>query len=413
MSKSTTELFHDMQQQSSMNRTVIIGGGIVGSALAYYLSQNGSSSQIILIDASHSNPQGSTAFAPGFVGQLNSINHLTKAAKESVEAYSKIPGAFQRVGGLEIASTEAGIAELHHRRDLARAAGLPAEIISSEETSKLAPYFHAQDGQSQALFFSSDGSANAPAIAQYYQAEAKAKNATVVGAKVSSLTSNGVDGQFSITTDLGVLEADKVIVATGIWTQELLKSLDVALPIIPVAHPYAYGPSRPVRETKQPFIRWPEKHIYARDHGDVDGFGTYHHEPSAAAPGQSAMFNRVSENAIHEYALSVFSNPEQRQSKTPYKGFNAMFSVTPDSMPFAGAVQRIPGLYVAAAVWITHAAGVGRMVADLVLGNKLPREDLETLKAFDVMRFAGDDPELLKTRALATYNDIYNKEDHR
>lgn len=90
-----------------------------------------------------------------------------------------------------------------------------------------------------------------------------------------------------------------------------------------------------------------------------------------------------------------------------------MFSVTPDSMPFAGAVPQIPGLYVAAAVWITHAAGVGRMVADLVLGNKLPQEDLETLKAFDVMRFAGDDDEVLKRRALVTYNDIYNKEDHR
>ncbi|KAH6704066.1 N,N-dimethylglycine oxidase [Leptodontidium sp. MPI-SDFR-AT-0119] len=413
MSESTVEIFNGLQQQSSANRTVIIGGGIVGSALAYYLSRNGSSSQIILIDASHSNPQGSTAFAPGFVGQLNSISHLTKVAKESVEAYSKIPGAFQRVGGLEIASTKAGIAELHHRRDLAHAAGLPAEIISSEEASTLAPHFHAQDGQSQALFFSSDGSANAPAIAQFYQAEAKAKGALVVGVKVSSLTSNSISGHFYITTDLGVLEANKVIVATGIWTQELLKSLNVVLPSIPVAHPYAYGPSRPLREIRQPFIRWPEKHIYARDHGDVDGFGTYHHEPSAAAPGQSALFNRVSENAIHDYALSVFPNADQRESKTPYKGFNAMFSVTPDSMPFAGAVPQIPGLYVAAAVWITHAAGVGRMVADLVLGNKLPQEDLETLKAFDVMRFAGDDDEVLKRRALVTYNDIYNKEDHR
>ena len=90
-----------------------------------------------------------------------------------------------------------------------------------------------------------------------------------------------------------------------------------------------------------------------------------------------------------------------------------MFSVTPDSLPLAGAVPNIPGLYVSAAVWITHAAGVGRLIADLVLGKNLAAEDLETLKAFDVMRFAEEDSETLKRRALATYNDIYNKQDHR
>lgn len=116
---------------------------------------------------------------------------------------------------------------------------------------------------------------------------------------------------------------------------------------------------------------------------------------------------------IHYSALSVFPDPAQSQSKTPYKGFNAMFSVTPDSLPFAGAMQSMPGLYIAAAVWVTHAAGVGRLVADLVSGKEFAGEDLETLKAFDVWRFAGEDSEVLKRRALATYNDIYNKQDHR
>lgn len=89
---SAPEIFNDLQQQSPTDRIIVVGGGIVGSALAYYLSQSAESTQIVLIDASQSNPQGSTAFAPGFVGQLNSINHLTQVAKESVKAYQKIPG---------------------------------------------------------------------------------------------------------------------------------------------------------------------------------------------------------------------------------------------------------------------------------------------------------------------------------
>jgi glycine/D-amino acid oxidase-like deaminating enzyme len=74
------------------NRIVIVGGGIVGSSLAYFLSNKSPASDIILLDASLSSPQGSTAFAPGLVGQLNEIDHLTKMAKESVEEYSKIHG---------------------------------------------------------------------------------------------------------------------------------------------------------------------------------------------------------------------------------------------------------------------------------------------------------------------------------
>tara|TARA_R110002060_G_scaffold15919_6_gene22154 strand:+ start:687 stop:1088 length:402 start_codon:yes stop_codon:yes gene_type:complete len=120
----------------------------------------------------------------------------------------------------------------------------------------------------------------------------------VLEANVSSIDSNSASSdssKFSITTDLGTLQAKTVVVATGIWTQELLKSLDIALPIIPVAHPYAYGPSRPVREIKQPFVRWPERHIYARDHGEVDGFGSYDHEPVIGNPKHSALCDRVTE----------------------------------------------------------------------------------------------------------------------
>lgn len=94
------EVFHDLLQQPPNDRTIIIGGGIVGSALAYHLSRDWASCQVVLLDPSLSHPQGSTAFAPGFVGQLNSIGHLTKVAKESVAAYSKIPGTLGDSSGL-------------------------------------------------------------------------------------------------------------------------------------------------------------------------------------------------------------------------------------------------------------------------------------------------------------------------
>lgn len=93
MATPASKEFKDLQEDATSDRTIIIGGGIVGSVLAYFLSATKiPASQIILLDASLTQPQGSTAFAPGFVGQLNTLKSLTEMAKESVAHYAKIPG---------------------------------------------------------------------------------------------------------------------------------------------------------------------------------------------------------------------------------------------------------------------------------------------------------------------------------
>jgi sarcosine oxidase len=93
MANSLEDVFTSTTGREWEDRIVILGGGIVGSSLAYFIShKKPSSSHIILLDASLQSPQGSTAFAPGLVGQLNEIDHLTQMAKESVEEYSKIHG---------------------------------------------------------------------------------------------------------------------------------------------------------------------------------------------------------------------------------------------------------------------------------------------------------------------------------
>lgn len=270
------------------DRITIIGGGIVGSALAVYLSTNNPDSQIFLLDSSPPSTAGSTAIAPGLVGQFNTIPYLTAMAKESVTAYSKAPGGFQNVGGLEIASTAEGIANLRARHELAKAAGLEAELLTSTQVAEIAPDFHAEDETSVGLLFPGDGTADPPLIVKYYQEQATANGVCIMAENVSGI-SVGEDGKFSLDTSQGHLKTNKLIVAAGIWTPNLANSLGIDLPIVPVAHPYAYGPTRPRREKQQPFLRWPERHVYALDHGECDGLGSYSHKPIAVAPGQSAL----------------------------------------------------------------------------------------------------------------------------
>src|SRR5690348_11543294 len=96
---------------------IIVGAGIVGSSLAYFLSvsQSATPRKITLIDRSFTSLLGSSGIAPGFIGQFNESEVLTKLAIDSVSEYVKIPGGFDRVGGLEIAFEEAGIQRLRAR----------------------------------------------------------------------------------------------------------------------------------------------------------------------------------------------------------------------------------------------------------------------------------------------------------
>lgn len=277
-----------IKDNSKTARIVIIGGGIVGSALAFYLSTKASNAEIILLDPSLETLQGSTAIAPGLVGQLNEINHLTRVAKESVVAYTSIPGAFQRVGGLEIAEKKEGIERLRHRQGLAHQAELRAEILTSEEIAELAPDFHAKDNESVGLFFPDDGTVEPTKLVEYYRAEATARGVIFAAERVVNFQ-HASSSHYHITTDSRLLTADTVTLATGIWTSGFLRPFGIEVPIIPVGHSYAYGPNREKREKGQPFVRWPEHHVYARDHGERDGFGTYDHVPITCEPGQSAL----------------------------------------------------------------------------------------------------------------------------
>ncbi|MGH8133698.1 MAG: FAD-dependent oxidoreductase [Steroidobacteraceae bacterium] len=87
-----------------------------------------------------------------------------------------------------------------------------------------------------------------------------------------------------VRTSVGTFRADDIVVACGIWGEAVAAFVGFRLPITLVAHPYVYGPVRGRTERKQSFVRWPERHVYARDHGEQLGLGTYDHEPLEVAP---------------------------------------------------------------------------------------------------------------------------------
>lgn len=387
---------------------IIVGAGIVGSALAHFLSSSPKSRNITVVDRSLDPLVGSTGHAPGFVGQYNESEVLTQLAIASVNEYKSIPGGVDVVGGLEVAFGDAGIDKLQSRRQKATALGLPAEIISLEDANKLAPQLIKREGVGKALHFSTDCTANAGKITSFFQESAKKNGVNFLTRDVKSLTVKegkvvGIEVQNGAS--LEQLHAHQVILATGIWAQDLCHGLDVPIPVVPVGHPYSQGELRGPLDHKMPFVRWPETHVYARDHGHCFGLGTYNHEPIHNKPTNGTAIGNWVSGFDSPLQSGIEMLPEGTQQEfASSKSFNGIFSMTPDNMPLAGRVPSVEGLCLAVAVWVTHAAGTAKFITNLLDDVEV---DAVTKKALDPERFRGQDLKTLGTVSLKGYNEIY------
>ncbi|CEI40061.1 hypothetical protein FVEN_g2312 [Fusarium venenatum] len=392
---------------STTESVIIVGGGIVGSSLAYFLSKSRIHRSITIIDRSFTSLLGSSGIAPGFIGQFNESEVLTKLAIDTVSEYVKVPGGFDRVGGLEIAFKDEGINRLKTRCKEAEKLGLPAAMLSMEEARKLAPDLVKESAAGSALFFSSDGTANAVKITTWYQDEARKNGVNFVEADVQKLSiSDGrITGVFIKENDTTKqLNANKVILTTGIWAQGLTSNLEFPVPVIPVGHPYMHGQTRDPQPHKLPFVRWPEHHVYCRDHGKNFGIGSYDHAPIGQKPRESATGSWVDwfEQPL-KFATDLLPPAAADVFKDSRK-FNGIFSMTPDNMPLAGKVKSIDGLYMSVAVWVTHGAGTSKFLVDIIDGKEV---DNKTIEALDPERFRGQDFSELEQKSLQGYNSIY------
>ena len=130
-------------------RGVVIGAGIVGCALADELTGRGWTDVTVLDQGPLPRPGGSTGHAPGLVFQTNPSKTMTEFARYTVAKYSELSvggeACYRPVGGLELATTPARLADLARRHGWATSWGVPSFLRSPEECARLHPA-HELDG---------------------------------------------------------------------------------------------------------------------------------------------------------------------------------------------------------------------------------------------------------------------------
>ena len=104
-------------------KTVIIGGGIIGSSTAYHLAKLGETDCVVLEQGTITN--GSTWHAAGLVGQLRSNANVTQLLKYSVELYDELESetgqatGWKKSGGLRLACNRERIREIKRQITMA------------------------------------------------------------------------------------------------------------------------------------------------------------------------------------------------------------------------------------------------------------------------------------------------------
>ncbi len=403
-------------------RTVVIGAGIAGCSVAYHLAELGWGDVVVVDQGPLFETGGSTSHAPGLVFQVNPSKTMTGFARYTVDLWSRLEldGApcARAVGSMEVAWTPERLEDLKRKVGLGLSWGVEAHLLGAADTRSLFPML--SDRVLGAMHVPSDVHTRATRPAEAMAREAERGGATFHGNV--KVTGFGIDsGRVTkVHTTRGDIETDLVVSAAGIWAPKLCAQAGVPIPLSPMQHIYAVTTPLPdlagaPEEISMPFLRNQDKAMYFRQVGDAIGIGSYRHEPLLVEAddipehwtGSAGPAEMPFTPDHFEFAMAA-----ARELMPGIEGagltrrFNGMFSFTNDGFPVLGESPQLRGFWSAQAVWITHAGGVGRAVAEWIVNGE-PTADL---RECDIRRFH---PHALgrpyvRARAAQQYREVYD-----
>ncbi len=399
-------------------RVVIIGAGIVGCSTAYALMRLGWRDIVVLEQGPLGQNWGSTSHAPGMMFQHNVSRSVTHLAMASARLYSEIATpeqAFWRTGSLEIASTPERWEELKRRVGQAMACGLDAALIGADEAGRMIPILRTDDLYG-AFFVPGDCVVNPAAITSGLATAAAERGATfydhtpVTGIEVSN-------GRVrAVVTLQGRIATGIVVSAAGIWGPLIGTMAGVPIPLTPMQHITAKTHPLPELADERDILRHPilrdqDKDLYFRQYGSAYGFGSYRHDPLPVAAedllpnDHPAIMPYTPEHMAVSLEDAYARIPALRDAGLA-SIFNGLFSFTPDGFSLLGESPDVRGFWSAEAVWITHAGGVGRAMAEWIVEGS-PSIDL---RESDLNRFHRHalGREYIRTRANQQYVEVYD-----
>jgi len=320
---------------------VIIGGGSSGLYTAYFLAKSGVS-DIVLLEKSYLGSGSTFRCATGIRASFTTEEHIV-LQKESIRLWKEISeelGFFYLRGGyVWLFRTEDQLNSFKEFSKLHNSYGVPTKIITPEEIKELVPGINTE-GVIGGLFDPLSAKAD-PFGTIFALASACRKMGVQIFPRVKVkriLTQNGkVKG---VDSDLGEIEASKVLVAAGYGTRELLKTVNIDIPLENYPH-HALITER-YRDAFKPLVIDLATSTYVVQTKDGNFLMGTEMEESPNTP----LTNRIDFfTCIVEPILRLFPWMKEIHVLRYWTGYYVM---SPDRHPILGPIEDIEGLYVAA-----------------------------------------------------------------
>ncbi len=357
-------------------RAVVIGGGVGGCAILYWLARLGWD-DVVLVERAELT-SGSTFHSAGLVGQLRSSLSLTRMMMESVELYRALESevglatGWHEVGSLRLASTEERMEEIARQAGWAKTFGLPLELISPHDAQELFPPM-TTEGVLGAAFLPTDGYVD-PSQLTFALAEGARRRGAEIEQRTRVTGIRVRRGRVeAVETDRGEIETQVVVNAGGMYAPEVGALAGVNVPVVPMAHEYLI--TKPAGlPLEMPTMRDPSLLVYFRpESGGLVMGGYERHCAPWGLDGIPADFNsRLLEEdwpRFEELMENAVVRVPGLADMEVVKLINGPEAFTPDGEFILGP-SEVRGFWVAAgfcAHGLAGAGGMGKLVAEWIV----------------------------------------------
>ncbi|MBM4212383.1 MAG: FAD-dependent oxidoreductase [Gammaproteobacteria bacterium] len=397
---------------------VIIGGGAVGCSALYHLTQLGVTDAVLL--ERDELTAGSTWHAAGNCPNFSTSWNLIKLQRHSTRLYSQLA---QRVGydinyhitgSIRLAHTADRVDEFKHVVSQARAQGIEFEMLTPAELRDRYPFVTTDDLKA-GLYDPYDGDIDPAQLTQALAKGARDAGATIHRHTRVTAIKRTASGEWRITTDKGVIQAQKVINAAGYRGGEVAAMVGQYLPIVTLSHQYLVTDDIPELAARGsdrlPLLRDPDVSYYLRQerHGLI--LGPY--EWKATAHWLDAIPDQFAHQLFDDDLGRIENYIEAACERVPILGsvgikrvINGPIPYAPDGNPLMGPAPGLPGFYHCCAFTfgIAQAGGAGKLIAEWV-AHGTPEWDMWPL---DSRRYLDcHNHKFTLAKAIETYQNEY------
>ncbi len=356
---------------------IIIGGGVIGSSVAYHLAKLGWSDVVLLERNQFS--CGTTWHAAGSIGTMRANESQAKLSEYSMAVLSELEAetgqstGFKQVGSLTIAHSQARFEELKRVAAMNNAFGVTrVDIITPEEVKVIYPFLETGDLLG-ASWVEQDGIASPVDVTQAFVKGARGRGALCLeGVRVTGISQQ--NGRVSgVLADQGNIQADFVVNCAGLWGREIGKMAGVNVPLHACEHYYAHTEKLDDLPANLPVMRDPDRCAYYREDAGSLLVGSF--ELNAVPWGQNGIpldfaFEEI-EGHMDEQFMPVLEHAMERVPMLQKVGWRSFFcgpeSFTPDGQFHMGEAPELKNFYVACGLnstGVQTSGGLGRALAD-------------------------------------------------